>query len=95
MTDDLLKLFKWCVNYYAASYESTLESIIPSFVRKGSRAKQIKLIEVASSFSQTELEQLENSSSQAVEITSFMGQQMYPLPKASLLKRLESIDFSL
>lgn len=88
MTDDLLKLFKWCVNYYAASYESTLESMIPSFVRKGARAKQIKLIEIASPLSDTDLEQLKIRAPKQWKLLFFMSQQMYPVPKASLLKRL-------
>ena len=89
MTEDLLRLFHWCVQYYAASYESALESIIPSFVRKGSSAKLIKMIALGDSFSQTELAKLEKRAPKQWQLLQFMSQQMLPLPKASLLRRLE------
>lgn len=88
MTEDLLKLFHWSVNYYAASYESALESMIPSFIRKGSQAKRIKMIEMGAKLSDDELVKLKKRAPKQWQLVQFLSQQMHALPKGSLLKRL-------
>lgn len=43
LTPDLVKLMEWLSSYYAASMGSVLETVIPSVVRQGARAKVEKL----------------------------------------------------
>lgn len=50
LTEDLHALLKWCSSYYTASFESILEAMIPSFIRKGMGSKKIRTLKIAENF---------------------------------------------
>ena len=50
LTEDLHALLKWCASYYTASYESIIEAMIPSFIRKGMGSKKVCMLKIANNF---------------------------------------------
>ncbi len=88
LTEDLFRLFKWCVSYYASNYESVLESMIPSFVRKGMRSKQKKMLSFNKSIDAELVKSLEKKAPKQFQILNYMAQQIAPQSKNLLAKRM-------
>ena len=88
LTEDLFRLFKWCVSYYASNYESVLESMIPSFVRKGMRSKQKKMLSFNKSTDAELVKSLEKKAPKQFQILNYMAQQIAPQSKNLLAKRM-------
>ena len=89
LTDDLHALLKWCASYYTASYESILEAMIPSFIRKGMGSKKIRTIQIAKNFDSEVIESLLKRAPKQAELLRFMVGQKLALPKQTVIKRLK------
>lgn len=89
LTDDLHALLKWCSSYYTASFESILEAMIPSFIRKGMGAKKIRTLQMAKNFDASLVEPLLKRAPKQAMLLKFMMSQKFPLPKALVIKRLK------
>ena len=89
LTDDLHALLRWCASYYTASYESILEAMIPSFIRKGMGSKKIRTIQIAENFDSSVIENLLKKAPKQAELLKFMLSQKFALPKQTVIKRLK------
>jgi primosomal protein N' (replication factor Y) len=89
LTEDLHALLKWCSSYYTASFESILEAMIPSFIRKGMGAKKIRTLEIAKNFDVDLVEPLLKKAPKQAKLLKFMMTQKFALPKAIVIKRLK------
>ncbi len=88
LTKDLFPLFKWCVSYYASNYESVLESIIPSFVRKGMRSKQKKMLSLHNCVDTALISSLEKKAPKQFKVLRYMAEQITPQSKNLIAKRM-------
>jgi len=89
LTEDLHALLKWCSSYYTASFESILEAMIPSFIRKGMGSKKIRTLKIAENFDVNLIEPLLKRAPKQAELLKFMMTQKFALPKAIVIKRLK------
>ena len=89
LTEDLHALLNWCSSYYTASFESILEAMIPSFIRKGMGSKKIRVLQIAKNFEAYLIAPLLKRAPKQAELLKFMMNQKLPLPKALVIKRLK------
>ena len=91
LTPDLIDLARWMSAYYAASFESVMEAMIPAAVRKGMRPQVLKFIRLERRLADDELAALERKAPRQALLYKFLAQQLgaKPLRKAEVLKRLE------
>ena len=88
ITDDLHLLLEWCASYYTASYESILEAMIPSFIRKGMGSKKVCMLEISNNFDPNLIELLSKRAPKQAQLLTFMMGQKFALAKALVIKRL-------
>lgn len=86
---DLMKLFRWAQQYYAATPEAILETMIPAAIRKGMKPKTRRYISKGKAPTAEELEALEKRAPKQAEILKFICQQVKPLPRADILKAMK------
>lgn len=86
---DLMALYRWALRYYASTPEAVLETMIPAAIRKGMKAKTRRYISAAKAPTVEELEKLEKRAPKQAELLKFIRQQMRPLPRADILKRMK------
>lgn len=89
LTEDLQALLQWCATYYDASFESILEAMIPSFIRKGMQAKQVRTLQVAKDCSNSILESLSKRAPKQAKLLNYLLQQSMPIERSLLLKRMK------
>ena len=89
LTEDLHALLKWCASYYTASYESIIEAMIPSFIRKGMGSKKVCMLKIANNFDPNLIEQLSKRAPKQAQLLTFMMGQKFALAKAVVIKRLK------
>ena len=89
MPPDLMELYRWVLRYYASTPESVLETMIPAAIRKGMKAKSRCYIFAGTAPSAAELAELEKRAPRQAELLSFISQQLKPLPRADILKRMK------
>ncbi len=91
LTPDLIDLARWMASYYATSFESVMEAMIPAAVRKGMRPQVLRFIGLGTRLGDDELAALERRAPKQAALYRFLSQQLNPRPlrKAELLKRLE------
>ena len=86
---DLMELFRWAQQYYAATPESILETMIPAAIRKGMKPKTRLYISKGKAPSAEELAALEKRAPKQAAILKFIRQQVKPLPRADILKSMK------
>lgn len=89
LTPDLLKLYHWVRAYYNASPEAVLEAMIPVAIRRGMKAKTRRYIMAAKAPKVEEIEALESRAPKQAALLRFIRQQIKPLPRADILKRMK------
>lgn len=88
LTEDLQALLEWSATYYDASYESILEAMIPSFIRKGMQAKRVCTVCVSKNYTAAILEKLSKKAPKQAALLQFLSQQSRPVERSLLLKRM-------
>ena len=58
LTPELLQLARWMARYYACGVDAIIETMIPAAVRRGAAVKQERLLAVAHSLLDSDLERL-------------------------------------
>ncbi len=86
---DLMELYRWALRYYASTPEAVLETMIPAAIRKGMKAKTRRYISAGKAPSAEELAHLEKRAPKQSELLKFIRQQLKPLPRADILKRMK------
>jgi len=89
LTPDLMALFRWAQQYYAATPEAILETMIPAAIRKGMKPKTRRYISKGKAPTTAELEALESRAPKQAAILKFIRQQVKPLPRADVLKAMK------
>jgi primosomal protein N' (replication factor Y) len=86
---DLMDLFYWVRQYYAASSEAILETMIPAAIRKGMKPKKRRYISKGKAPTAIELVTLEKRAPKQASLLKFIRQQIKPLPRADILKAMK------
>ena len=86
LTDDLIKLSLWMREYYGCGLQTIFESLIPSIVRTGKGALELKEISAARLPDADELENLSRRAPQQAKICSFLKNYREPILKSALMK---------
>ena len=86
---DLMDLFYWVRQYYAASTEAILETMIPAAIRKGMKPKKRRYISKGKAPTAIELVTLEKRAPKQASLLKFIRQQIKPLPRADILKAMK------
>ena len=86
---DLMDLFYWVRQYYAASSEAILETMIPAAIRKGMKPKKRRYISKGKAPTSIELVTLEKRAPKQASLLKFIRQQIKPLPRADILKAMK------
>ncbi len=79
MPPDLMKLFRWLQQYYSATPEAILETMIPACIRKGMQVKTRRYISAAKAPTAEELTALEKRAPKHAELLRYIRQQSMPL----------------
>jgi primosomal protein N' (replication factor Y) len=86
---DLMELFRWGQQYYAATPEAILEAMIPAAIRKGMKSKTRLYISKGKAPTAEELAALDKRAPKQAAILKFIRQQVKPLPRADILKAMK------
>jgi primosomal protein N' (replication factor Y) len=89
MPSDLMQLFRWCQQYYNATPEAILETMIPAAIRKGMQAKKRCYISAGKAPTAEELAALEKRAPKQAELLRYIRQQSKPLARADVLKHIK------
>ncbi|MBK1880452.1 replication restart helicase PriA [Pelagicoccus mobilis] len=90
MTPALLRLGSWLRQYYGASIQNVLETMIPGPVRQGMKAKQEKYVSAVKSVESEVLAALEKKAPKQFELYQFIAGQFRPQKKSLVLSRLSA-----
>ncbi len=88
LTPELLQLARWMARYYACGVDAIIETMIPAAVRRGAAVKQERLLAVARSLPEADVERLAARAPQQARLYRFLAEQMRPQPKGLVLRRL-------
>lgn len=86
---DLMELYRWALRYYASTPEAVLETMIPAAIRKGMKPKTRLYLSAGKAPTADELAKLEKRAPKQSELLRFIRQQLKPLPRADILKRMK------
>lgn len=86
---DLMRLYAWVKDYYAATPEAVLEAMIPAAIRRGMRVKTRRYLAAARAPTADELSALKKRAPKQAALLAFIRQQFQPLPRADVLKRMK------
>jgi primosomal protein N' (replication factor Y) len=86
---DLMALFRWAQQYYAATPEAILETMIPAAIRKGMKPKTRRYIAKGKAPTAEELAALQKRAPKQADLLQFIHQQVKPLPRADILKAMK------
>ncbi|MFO8026924.1 MAG: primosomal protein N', partial [Opitutales bacterium] len=86
---DLMTLYHWVREYYSATPEAMLETMIPVAIRRGMKSKTRRYIVAAKAPTAEELQALEKRAPKQAELLRFIRQQIKPQPRADILKRMK------
>ena len=89
MPPDLMQLFRWCQQYYNATPEAILETMIPACIRKGMQVKKRCYISAGKAPTAEELAALEKRAPKQAELLRYIRQQSKPLARADVLKQIK------
>lgn len=86
---DLMALFRWAQQYYAATPEAILETMIPAAIRKGMKPKTRRYIAKGKAPTAEELAALQKRAPKQAGLLKFIRQQVKSLPRADILKAMK------
>ena len=89
LTEDLMALYTWALNYYIATPESMFEAMIPAAIRRGMRSQTRLYLSVRQPPSPEALQQLKAKAPRQAELWAFLSTQLQALPRREVLKRLK------
>ncbi len=89
MPPDLMQLFRWCQQYYSATPEAILETMIPAAIRKGMQVKTRCYLSAGKAPTVDELAALEKRAPKQAQLLRFIRQQTKPFARADVLKRMK------
>ncbi|HCR37324.1 MAG TPA: primosomal protein N', partial [Opitutae bacterium] len=89
MTPDLLILMEWLQRYYAASYESVLETMVPAVIRKGIAPKVHTFLTILKVLSAAELAGLKRRAPHQGRLYAFLQEQGKPCLKTDVFRVLD------
>ena len=89
MPPDLMQLFRWCQQYYSATPEAILETMIPAAIRKGMQVKTRRYLSAGKAPTVDELAALEKRAPKQAQLLRFIRQQAKPFARADVLKRMK------
>ena len=88
LSPDLIAVAEWIKNYYAASMQSVLETMIPAAVRSGKTALEAKQVALKTKLGETALEALRRRAPQQFKIYEYLCQNREGVLESALLKML-------
>ncbi len=88
LTFELIKLVVWMRSYYALTYDSVLEAIIPTAARKGMGLKSNLFIQIDNKLDAESLIQLQKKAPKQAKLYNFLSQQTNAVQKSKVLNRL-------
>lgn len=88
LSPDLVELAEWIKNYYCASMQTVLETMIPSVVRAGKGAVEAKAVELAKELSAEELAALAKRAPMQASVYEYLWQNKEPILQSALLRLL-------
>lgn len=86
---DLMQLFRWCQQYYSATPEAILETMIPAAIRKGMQVKTRRYLSAGKAPTADDLAALEKRAPKQAQLLRFIRQQLKPFARADVLKRMK------
>ncbi|MBO7522150.1 MAG: hypothetical protein J6T16_07935, partial [Opitutales bacterium] len=86
LTPDLIRLALWLKDYYCASMQGVMESMIPAVVRSGKNPMLAKEISLARRLSPEEFEKLARRAPAQAKLYEAMLEENAPMLRAALLK---------
>ncbi|MBR4597027.1 MAG: primosomal protein N' [Opitutales bacterium] len=92
LTPDLIKLALWMKDYYCASMQGVMESMIPAVVRSGKNPMLAKEIALARKLEDEELEKLSRRAPAQAKLYEIMLEENAPMLRAALLKMAHASD---
>ena len=88
MNDNLFRLMDWCSMYYACNYESILEVMIPSFLRKGISPRTSVFIKLSEEYSNGIIDNISKKAPKQAEVLKFLSDTVSPIKRNYLIKHL-------
>jgi len=88
LTPDLMKLSDWMGRYYGATRESIVEAMIPKAVRAGHGVRTQSFLSLTRDLSTEEWATLTRRSPRQCQLCRFLENQIRPVPRSLILKRL-------
>lgn len=92
LTPDLIRLAGWMKNYYCASMQSVLESMIPAVVRSGKNPMLAKEVSVKKILGGAEFEKLSKRAPAQAKIYELLLENKAPMLRAAILKMAHASD---
>lgn len=94
VTPDVLTMMVWMQRYYAASYESVLEAMIPAVIRRGMKAKEERWVEVLTSLDAASFESLKKRAPKQAACYTYVVERGGRAPKNDVVAAL-GVSFQL
>ncbi|MGF1449517.1 MAG: primosomal protein N' [Opitutales bacterium] len=95
LSPDLVELATWMARYYAAPLQGVYELMLPAAVRSGMRPKVVREVSLVQAPSAEVLTAIERRAPKQAALLDFLRQQSRPLPRGTVLKRLQVSPASL
>ena len=90
ITAELMKLARWIARYYACRLDQVYEMMLPAAVRRGMAPRVTVLVQPGKvKPSKEDLDTLKRRAPKQAKLLSFVRDQIQPVPKVPLLKRLK------
>ena len=88
LSHDLVELAEWIKQYYAASTQAVLESMIPAVVRSGKAALESRVLEFAKELSEEELAKLEKRAPMQAKLYLYLRDNRESVLQSAAMKLL-------
>ena len=92
LTPDLIKLALWMKDYYCASMQGVMESMIPAVVRSGRNPMVAKEVSLAKRLAPEEFEKIARRAPAQAKLYEALLEQNAPMLRAALLKMASASD---
>lgn len=89
LSPSLIRLADWIKNYYACSWQSILERMIPPALRKITKSKQQTVISLSPEGKNQSLEQLPKNAIQQKRILEYLKKESQPIAQTTITKALK------
>ena len=89
LNPQLLKLAQWIRAYYACTWESILERMIPPALRKGTQSKEQAFIQISEQGKAFDLEKIPANAIKQKKALEFLKQQSVPVAKSKIVDKLK------